>query len=116
MLVRETLGFLLGGPGLYLDATLGDGGHAEAVLLAEPGARLLGSDRDVGSLAFARTRLARFGDRVIFTHGTFRDLPAAHAELAGSEPFTGALFDYGLSSAQVQQVFPGVGARGIGLV
>ena len=101
VLVRETLGFLLGGPGLYLDATLGDGGHAEAVLLAEPGARLFGSDRDMGSLAFARTRLARFGDRVIFTHGTFRDLPAAHAELAGSEPFTGALFDYGLSSAQI---------------
>ena len=101
VLVRETLGFLLGGPGLYLDATLGDGGHAEAVLLAESGARLLGSDRDMGSLSYARTRLAPFGDRVMFTHGTFRDLPAAHASLAGREPFTGALFDFGLSSAQI---------------
>ncbi len=101
VLVRETMGFLLGGAGLYLDATLGDGGHAEAVLLAEPGARLLGSDRDGGSLAFARERLARFGERVMFTHGTFREIPAAHALMAGGEPFTGALFDFGLSSAQI---------------
>lgn len=107
VLVRETLAFLCGGPGLYLDATLGDGGHAEALLLAEPGARLLGSDRDLGSLAFARERLAPFGDRVSFTHGTFRDLPAAHAALGG-EGFAGALFDFGLSSAQIDDATRGM--------
>lgn len=100
MLLHETLAFLCSGPGLYLDATLGDGGHAEALLSAEPGARLLGSDRDLGSLAFARERLARFGERVSFTHGTFRDLPTAHSTLGG-EAFAGALFDFGLSSAQI---------------
>jgi len=107
VLVHETLAFLRGGPGLYLDATLGDGGHAEALLLAEPGARLLGSDRDRGSLDFARERLSRFGDRVMFTHGTFRDLPAAHAAVGG-ELFAGALFDFGLSSAQIDDTTRGM--------
>jgi len=107
VLVHETLAFLRGGPGLYLDATLGDGGHAEALLAAEPGARLLGSDRDLGSLNFARERLARFGDRVMFAHGTFRDLPTAHAA-AGGERFAGALFDFGLSSAQIDDTSRGM--------
>src|SRR5689334_6665525 len=102
VLLRETLEFLRRGPGLYLDATLGDGGHAGALLDAEPGARLLGSDRDPGSLAFARRRLERFGARVTFAHGTFRDLPAAAAALGG-ERFRGALFDLGLSSAQIDE-------------
>lgn len=107
MLLRETLAFLCGGPGWYLDATLGDGGHAEALLRAEPDARLLGSDRDLGSLAFARERLAAFGDRVTYTHGTFRDLAAAHAAIGG-EAFVGALFDFGLSSAQIDDTTRGM--------
>jgi 16S rRNA (cytosine1402-N4)-methyltransferase len=100
VLLDETLGRLRGGPGLYLDATLGDGGHAEALLGAEPGARLLGTDRDPASLAFARARLARFGDRVSTAQATFRELPAAHAA-HGAEPFAGALLDLGLSSRQI---------------
>ena len=76
VLLRETLGFLLGGAGLYLDGTLGDGGHACAVLEAEPLARLLGNDRDHGSLDFARARLERFGDRVPLHHGTIRAVAA----------------------------------------
>ncbi|MEO5987398.1 MAG: 16S rRNA (cytosine(1402)-N(4))-methyltransferase RsmH [Candidatus Eisenbacteria bacterium] len=107
VLVRETLAFLCGGPGLYLDATLGDGGHAEALLLAEPNARLLGSDRDLDSLAFARERLAPFGSRVSFIHGTFRDLASAHAAVGG-ERFAGALFDFGLSSAQIDDATRGM--------
>ena len=100
VLVRETLAFLRARPGLFLDATLGDGGHAEALLLAHDRLRLLASDRDPDALAGARARLARFGDRVTFAHGTFRDLPAAHAALA-AEPLAGELFDYGLSSRQI---------------
>jgi 16S rRNA (cytosine1402-N4)-methyltransferase len=100
VLLRETLAFLGPRAGLYLDATLGDGGHAEALLLAHDRSRLLASDRDLDALAGARARLARFGDRVTFAHGTFRALPSAHAGL-GSEPFAGALFDLGLSSRQI---------------
>ncbi|MFN8586421.1 MAG: 16S rRNA (cytosine(1402)-N(4))-methyltransferase RsmH [Candidatus Eisenbacteria bacterium] len=107
VLLRETLGFLLGGAGWYLDATLGDGGHASALLDAEPGARLLGNDRDLGSLDFARARLARFGDRVTFRHGTFATLPEAH-RAAGGELFAGALFDFGLSSRQIDDPSRGI--------
>src|SRR2546423_5093408 len=87
VLVRETLAFLRPGPGLYLDATLGDAGHAEALLLASPDVRLLASDRDPAALAFANERLVRFGGRVTIVHGTFRDLPLAHAAL-GAEPLS----------------------------
>ncbi len=108
MLLRETLAFLLGGPGLYLDATLGDGGHAEGLLDAEPGARLLGCDRDPAALASAGARLARFGDRVMLRHAAFRELPAAHAG-AGAEALAGALFDFGLSSRQLDDPARGIG-------
>jgi len=113
VLLRETLEFLRNGSGLYLDATVGDGGHADALLAAEPGARMLATDRDPGSLAAARVRLARFGGRVTFAHATFRELPAAHAA-AGAEPFTGALLDLGLSSRQIDDASRGIafGARG----
>jgi 16S rRNA (cytosine1402-N4)-methyltransferase len=110
VLVRETLAFLRPGPGLFLDATLGDGGHAEALLLASDQLRLLGSDRDPAALAFARERLAPFGDRVSLAHGTFRDLPAAHAALGG-ERFAGALFDFGLSSRQIDDAGRGMSYR-----
>jgi 16S rRNA (cytosine1402-N4)-methyltransferase len=107
VLLRETLEFLRAGAGLYLDATLGDGGHAVALLDAEPEARLLGCDRDPGSLAFAGGRLARFGDRVVLSHATFRDLPRARRE-AGGESFAGALFDFGLSSRQIDDPARGI--------
>lgn len=113
VLVRETLAFLVPRAGLFLDATLGDGGHAEALLLASPDLRLLASDRDPAAVAFARTRLARHGDRLTIVHGTFRDLPAAHAALGG-EHFAGALFDYGLSSRQIDDPARGMSYRQAG--
>jgi 16S rRNA (cytosine1402-N4)-methyltransferase len=93
--------------GLYLDATLGDGGHAEALLSAGEQVRLLANDRDVDALAGARVRLERFGGRVTFAHGTFRELPAAHAAL-GAERFAGALFDLGVSSRQIDDAARGM--------
>ena len=113
VLVRETLAFLAPHAGLFLDATLGDGGHAEALLAADPDLRLLASDRDPASHAFARARLARFGARVTFAHGTFRDLPAAHAALGG-ERLAGALFDLGLSSRQIEDASRGMSYRAAG--
>jgi 16S rRNA (cytosine1402-N4)-methyltransferase len=107
VLLRETLAYLAPRPGFFLDATLGDGGHAEAILLAHEGVRLLANDRDLDALAGARARLARFGDRVTFAHGTFRELAAAHAAL-GAERFAGALFDFGLSSRQIDDPARGI--------
>jgi 16S rRNA (cytosine1402-N4)-methyltransferase len=105
-MVAEVLRDLRGGPGWYLDATLGDGGHATALLDAEPGARLLGTDRDRDALAFAGARLARFGDRVVIAHARFEEVPAAHQRI-GATPLTGALLDLGLSSRQIDD--PGRG-------
>lgn len=102
VLVAEVLGFLCNGPGLYLDATLGEGGHALALLDAEPGARLLGCDRDPAALASAGERLRRFGDRVTLAHATFGEIPS-RCEGMGERAFTGALFDLGLSSRQIDE-------------
>lgn len=107
MLLEETLAALRGGPGLYLDATLGDGGHAEALLDGESGARLLGCDRDPHAIAFSRARLSRFGARVVIAPAAFHDLPAVHRE-HGGEPLTGALFDLGLSSRQIDDAERGM--------
>jgi 16S rRNA (cytosine1402-N4)-methyltransferase len=107
VLLRETIAALKGGAGLYLDATLGDGGHAEALLDAEPEARLLGCDRDLEALEFSRQRLARFGGRVTLERAAFRELPEVHARL-GAEPLAGALFDLGLSSRQIDDPSRGI--------
>ena len=85
--------------GRYLDATLGAGGHAEAVLEASgPDGWLLGIDQDPVALAFAAKRLERFGERVCFHHGNFRELGEV-ARLHG--PFDALVADLGVSSLQL---------------
>lgn len=113
VLLAEVLAHLAVGAGLYLDATLGDAGHAEALLDREPGARLLGSDRDPAALAGARDHLLRFGDRVTLHHGTFASLDGVWASL-GREPLAGALFDLGLSSRQIDDPDRGMSYRASG--
>jgi 16S rRNA (cytosine1402-N4)-methyltransferase len=100
VLLDEVVRHLAGGAGLYLDATLGDGGHAAALLAAVPGARLLGCDRDPRARERAAARLAEFGERVTIAAATFRELPAVHAA-HGGEKLAGALLDLGVSSAQI---------------
>jgi len=107
VLLEETLRFLRQGPGLYLDATLGEGGHAEALLSAEPGARLLGTDRDPHALESAGERLRPFGGRVTLAHASFREIPEIHRRLGG-EPLVGALYDLGLSSRQIDEASRGM--------
>ena len=83
-------------PGLFVDATLGGGGHAAAVLDASPGLRLVGIDRDADALAAAAANLARFGDRVgALHHARFDRLP----QLV-TEPVSAVLLDLGVSSPQ----------------
>ena len=50
--------------GVYIDCTVGEGGHTEAILNADPQCHVLGLDRDISALATARNRLAPFGQRV----------------------------------------------------
>ncbi len=86
--------------GRYVDATLGTGGHARALLEATPGVRLLGVDRDRQALDVARGRLAPFGDAVTLRHGRFDRLPEIVGD-AGFGDVDGVLFDLGVSSLQL---------------
>ncbi|MSP21630.1 MAG: 16S rRNA (cytosine(1402)-N(4))-methyltransferase RsmH [Dehalococcoidia bacterium] len=87
--------------GRYVDATVGLGGHAEAILdAASPGGRLFGLDQDPNALEIARERLSRFGDAATLAHGNFRDLDN-HARNAGFEGVDGVLLDLGASSLQL---------------
>jgi 16S rRNA (cytosine1402-N4)-methyltransferase len=89
--------------GWVVDGTVGMGGHAERLLEAGgTGARLLGIDRDPAALRGARERLARFGERVVLRHGSFRDLEA-HARAAGVDAAHAVLLDLGLSSQQLDE-------------
>lgn len=86
--------------GVVVDATVGGGGHSEALLDAHPHLRVLGLDRDTVALAAASERLARFGDRAALRHERFDHLGDALDEL-GIDEISGALFDLGVSSPQL---------------
>ncbi len=87
-------------PGVVLDATLGGGGHSEAILDARDDVRVLGIDRDPMALAAAGERLSRFGDRVMTHRCRFDELDSAmSANDVGH--LSGALFDLGVSSPQL---------------
>ena len=88
------------GPGLLVDATVGLGGHAEALLQAEPGFRLVGLDRDPQALARAGERLQRFTDRVQLVEETFDRLPLVLRRLGLGAPVA-VLADLGCSSLQL---------------
>ena len=94
--------------GFFVDATLGAGGHAEALLERGPRIRLLGLDRDPDALAGARERLARFGDRVAYREADFGDLEAA---LEGFPAPDGILADLGVSSMQLDRAERGFSFR-----
>ena len=94
-----------GSGAVLVDATLGAGGHAERFLTELPGLRLIGLDRDPSALDIARTRLARFADRVTLVHTRYDGLPEALAEsgYAAIEAVDGVLFDLGVSSMQLDR-------------
>src|ERR1700756_854545 len=94
-----------GSGAVLVDATIGAGGHAERFLTELPGLRLIGLDRDPSALDIARTRLARFGDRVTLVRTRYDGLVAALAEsgYAAAESGDGVLFDLGVSSMQLDR-------------
>src|SRR5258707_280418 len=102
VLLEETIQGLACRPGgLYVDGTLGAGGHAEAILRATaPDGRLLGWDRDAETLEVARRRLRPFGDRAVLRHADSRRLADLLDEM-GVESIDGLLLDLGLSSLQL---------------
>ncbi len=102
VMVGEVLGALRPERGgLFLDGTLGGGGHSEALLASAPEARVVGIDRDPDALAEAGARLARFGDRFRAVRANFAD--ALEAAGIGAGELAGVLLDLGISSHQIDQ-------------
>jgi 16S rRNA (cytosine1402-N4)-methyltransferase len=85
---------------LLLDATLGLGGHTQAVLERCPQAHVIGLDRDVHALDRSRDRLSSYGERVTFVHAVYDAIPDVLADL-GHPHVDGVLFDLGVSSMQL---------------
>ena len=88
--------------GRYIDCTVGEGGHALAVLEAvDPGPRLLGIDLDADALTTARRRLAPYGERVTLARGDFAELERLSRQ-HGFLPADGILFDLGVSALHLE--------------
>ncbi|MGO2141890.1 MAG: 16S rRNA (cytosine(1402)-N(4))-methyltransferase RsmH [Leucobacter sp.] len=83
-----------------VDATLGMGGHTEALLERFPNLTVIGLDRDTEALELAGARLARFGSRFVPVHAVYDEIDRALDE-AGAPSIDGALFDLGVSSLQL---------------
>jgi 16S rRNA (cytosine1402-N4)-methyltransferase len=104
VMVDRCIGLLRPRPdGVYLDATIGLGGHSERILQASaPGGRVIGLDRDPAALALARERLAWAGERLVTVAASFADLAEVTADL-GVERLDGVLYDLGVSSLQLDE-------------
>lgn len=99
VLLRETVDALqVGGGGLFVDATVGAGGHSEAILKANSNVTVVGLDQDESALELAKTRLNRFGDRFVAIHSNFADIIAALSHVP--IPKRGIVADLGVSSMQ----------------
>lgn len=100
-------------PGVLLDATVGGGGHARAVLEAHPHLVLVGLDRDDVALAAATENLAHLNDRVTLRRARFDELAAVLRDL-GLDHLSAALFDLGVSSPQLDVAERGFSYRNEG--
>ena len=85
---------------ILVDATVGLGGHSEAVLSSCPQAHVIGIDRDPHALERTRERLAPFAERLTLVHAVYDEIPTVLADL-GEAKADGILFDLGVSSMQL---------------
>jgi len=99
VLIKEVLDYLdVAREGLYIDCTLGLGGHALEILKRNPRASLLGFDIDEKSLLEAKKRMKPFSERISLFHSDFRYLPDIKVDF---QKVKGVLLDLGLSSYQL---------------
>jgi 16S rRNA (cytosine1402-N4)-methyltransferase len=100
VLLEETLKFLAPERGgLFIDCTVGLGGHSEAVLMSSTDTRVIGIDLDTSALEYARQRLAPYGDRFRAFQANFRAIADVLRQANEREP-SGILVDLGVSSLQ----------------
>src|SRR5213080_1979749 len=113
-MLREVLEWLRVKPdGTYIDATVGAGGHSQAIAGKLASGRLISLDRDAQALAMARERLKTFGAKVTVVHAPFSRIAEVAPEL-GIPPADGVLADLGVSSMQLDQAERGFSFRGAG--
>ena len=111
VMVAEVAEWLRPRPGARLvDATVGLGGHAAALVAAVPDARLLGVDRDPAALACAAERLRDAGERVALRRARYGELPEVLADL-GWDGADAILLDLGVSSLQLDDAARGFSFR-----
>jgi len=114
VLLDEVLEWLrIKAEGTYIDATLGAGGHAEAIAARLTTGRLISLDRDAQALELARERLKIFGKRVMLVHAPFSKIAEAAREL-GIPAVDGVLADLGVSSMHLDQAARGFSFREAG--
>lgn len=103
VLIAEVLGVLQPvSSGVYLDCTVGLGGHTEAILCqSAPAGRVIGIDRDKEALCLARERLLAYQDRLTLKHGSFLEMLPILESLNVKE-VNGVVFDLGVSSYQLE--------------
>jgi 16S rRNA (cytosine1402-N4)-methyltransferase len=93
---------LTGKPAVVVDATVGLGGHAEALLAAHPQLTLVGLDRDPAAIERSQQRLAPFAQRLHLVHAVYDRMPDV-LESLGLPRVDGVLFDLGVSSMQLDR-------------
>lgn len=108
VLVQEILGFFKDRPiSIFIDATLGAGGHAKALLKAHPEiSHYIGIDQDPEALEIAKNTLSSFKNKVHFLRGNFQDMEKLILPL-NLPPADGLLMDIGVSSMQLDQAEKG---------
>ena len=96
--------------GIYLDCTLGGGGHSELILKKLTTGRLIATDKDEEAIAFAKERLKEYGDKIIFVHSDFKRADKVLDDL-NIDRIDGVLMDLGVSSYQLDAAERGFSYR-----
>lgn len=111
VLLAETVELLAPGKGrIFVDCTLGLGGHSEAILQSSNQTKVIGIDQDLEAIAFAKKRLEKFGDRFEVYHANFSELESVLSE-AKIDKVNGVLADLGVSSLQLDSETRGFSFR-----
>lgn len=111
VMLKETLDLLnIHENGIYVDATLGAGGHSEAILEQLKGGMLLGFDKDIAAIERTRKRLEPFGSQFQWVHSSYTALRQSLNE-RGIDEVDGVLFDLGVSSPQFDDASRGFSYR-----
>ncbi len=112
VLYRETIdNIVLNRDGVYMDCTLGGGGHSQGIVeaLSDKG-KLIAIDQDEQAIAFASKRLEKFGDKVKIFKNNFSNMDIV-AYMAGVDKFDGIIMDIGVSSTQLDEAERGFSYR-----